>query len=330
MKKRRQTPQGFGQKRKKKEEALVNRSSVICTFVVSLLCAVAVGAGSSKGSGIIEEMEALQLFNEASSLYQKASDLPSAEGENAFSLYQEAAAIYEKAQRGGFEHPDIFYNLGNAYFKVGDLGRAILNYRRAQRLIGNDPDLMENIRSAKSKIVDEEPQRGAPELLRTIFFWHFGTTTGFLAKWALYGYLALCVSILAHVFVRKPPFLLLIKGLALITIALTVSFVIRTLSEYQTAVVLQTSAEVRTGYSANEGSRFTVHSGTELVVEEVQTAEGIVWYKVALTKELRGWIRGDAVGIVQFSPASDPMNGQDTGKTSIDAKENEPALSPKS
>ena len=331
MSKERQGPQGFGQTRKKKEEALVIRYGVIFSFVASLFCFVAVEASSSKDGGIIGEMEALQLFNEASSLYQKASDLPSAEGEKAYSLYEEAAATYEKVQRGGFEHPDVFYNLGNSYFKVGDLGRAILNYRRAQRLIGNDADLMENIRSAKSKIVDEEPQRGAPELLRIIFFWHFDTTIDFLAKWALYGYFALCVSILANVFVRKPPVLFLIKGFAIVAVVLTASFVIRTLSEPKTAVVLQTSAAVRTGYSQNEGSRFTVHSGTELVVEEVQTAEGIVWYKVALSKELRGWIRADAVGVVQSSPASDPVNGQDTRETNIESKESAPAASqPKS
>ncbi|MDP7254888.1 MAG: hypothetical protein QGF00_35150, partial [Planctomycetota bacterium] len=61
-------------------------------------------------------MDALRLFNEASSHYQEASELPSAQGEKAYALYQQAAATYEKVLRGGFEHPDIFYNVGNAYF----------------------------------------------------------------------------------------------------------------------------------------------------------------------------------------------------------------------
>jgi uncharacterized protein YgiM (DUF1202 family) len=144
------------------------------------------------------------------------------------------------------------------------------------------------------------------------------------------GYLALCVSILSYVFVRKPPILWLIKGLAIITIPLTASFVIRTSTEMQTAVVLQTSAAVRTGYSENEGSRFTVHAGTELIVEEQQTAEGRVWYKVALSKELRGWIRADAVAIVQSSPASDPVDEQEQSATEIDAVKNEPVAAPES
>ena len=295
---------------------------LICNLAVLLLFASNTLGAQAAASKALHEMDALRLFNEASSHYQEASELPSAQGEKAYALYQQAAATYEKVLRGGFEHPDIFYNVGNAYFKVGDLGRAILNYRRAQRLIGNDADLMENIRSAKSKTVDEEPPRGAPELLRTIFFWHFDTTLGFLAKWAIYGYLALSASILAFVFFRKPPILWLVKGLAIVTIVLSASFVIRALSETQTAVVLQTSAAVR-------GSRFTVHAGTELIVEEQQTAEGSVWYKVALSKELRGWIQADAVGIVQSSPASDPEAGQEQSGTHAD-DEVGPVSEPKS
>ncbi|HUI25620.1 MAG TPA: BatD family protein, partial [Candidatus Kryptonia bacterium] len=64
--------------------------------------------------------------------------------------YAEAAAEYEKILAGGRESSSVYFNLGNAYFKAGDVGRAILNYERARRLIPRDPDLHANLDYARS------------------------------------------------------------------------------------------------------------------------------------------------------------------------------------
>ncbi len=49
----------------------------------------------------------------------------------------------------------LFYNLGNAYYKQGDHGRAILNYRRAQQLAPRDPDIEANLALARAQAVDQ-------------------------------------------------------------------------------------------------------------------------------------------------------------------------------
>ena len=63
--------------------------------------------------------------------------------------YQEGkfdAAIksYEKLIDLGLESGNIYYNLGNSYFKKGELGLAVLNYERAKVLMPNDSDLRSN------------------------------------------------------------------------------------------------------------------------------------------------------------------------------------------
>ncbi|MFA5100990.1 MAG: tetratricopeptide repeat protein [Candidatus Omnitrophota bacterium] len=60
------------------------------------------------------------------------------------SKYDEAVEAYEKLLRGGSESGNLYYNLGNSYFKKGDLGRAILNYERAKLFIPHDSDLRSN------------------------------------------------------------------------------------------------------------------------------------------------------------------------------------------
>jgi len=67
--------------------------------------------------------------------------------------YEEAATLYQAMLD---EQPDatIYYNLGNARFKQGELAQAILNYERALRLRPNDKDAKYNLEFAQSKITD--------------------------------------------------------------------------------------------------------------------------------------------------------------------------------
>ncbi|NJN94350.1 MAG: tetratricopeptide repeat protein [Anaerolineales bacterium] len=69
--------------------------------------------------------------------------------------YAEASAIYEAILDSGLSHSSVYYNLGNAYFKQGDLGRAILNYRRAQSLDPRDGDIAVNLSIARAQTVDK-------------------------------------------------------------------------------------------------------------------------------------------------------------------------------
>jgi tetratricopeptide (TPR) repeat protein len=64
--------------------------------------------------------------------------------------YAEAAAQYEAILAAGLESGNVHFNLGNAYFKAGDVGRAMLSYERARRLIPGDPDLLANLGYARS------------------------------------------------------------------------------------------------------------------------------------------------------------------------------------
>ena len=276
------------------------KRGLLTAFLLSLPVAAAEPAGP------MSDLEALELFTSASTRYKEASDLPRNEGEKAIGLYREAAALYEQILGRGFEHSDIYYNLGNTYYKLNDLGRAILSYRRAQLTRPSDPDLAANIRTAKAKIIDDEPDRRPPELLRTLLFWYYDWSLGLLAKLALASYLFLCGAICVLIFFRAAPVRWLVKASAVLAVVLSLSFAwkLHQHRNHRVAVVLASVASVRTGYHDQETERFTVHSGTELLVEDLgQSRDGRRWLKVALTKELRGWIQGDAVAIVQEPPS---------------------------
>src|SRR3989344_6976224 len=74
-------------------------------------------------------------FTVANELYKKGS-------------YAGAAKVYEAVRAGGYHSGALNFNLGNTYFKLGQLGKAILNYERARRILPRDADVLSNYRYA--------------------------------------------------------------------------------------------------------------------------------------------------------------------------------------
>ncbi|HSA31118.1 MAG TPA: tetratricopeptide repeat protein, partial [Candidatus Omnitrophota bacterium] len=64
--------------------------------------------------------------------------------------YEEAGGLYEQILESGQESGALYYNLGNSYFKKGQIGKAILNYERALDFFPRDADLQANYAFARS------------------------------------------------------------------------------------------------------------------------------------------------------------------------------------
>lgn len=101
-----------------------------------------------------------------------------------------AAAGFEQLAASGPATGALHYNLGNAYLLAGDLGRAILNYRRAERLTPHDENLQENLSIARTRVASRIEATAQSRLREALSFWHeaipprgrFGV---FLAAWAI-------------------------------------------------------------------------------------------------------------------------------------------------
>lgn len=108
--------------------------------------------------------------------YDQALSIREAEPDRARRMFRSSAQRLGSLVAAGIDNGPLEYDLGNCYLQAGDLGRAILHYRRAERLIPRDPLLMDNLREARSRrITNIEPtRRGA--VIRNVFFWHFETT----------------------------------------------------------------------------------------------------------------------------------------------------------
>jgi len=101
-------------------------------------------------------------------------------------MYAEAARQYEfLVEEEGIRNGQLFYNIGNSWFMADDLGRAILNYRRAGQYMPNNADLQHNLETALELRTDLIPEKEPHPLAAKLLGWHINTPTTF--RWWLFA-----------------------------------------------------------------------------------------------------------------------------------------------
>jgi tetratricopeptide (TPR) repeat protein len=201
--------------------------------------------------------------------------------------FQEAVDGYLKLIGSGIENGHIYYNLGNAYYRLGDLGKAILFFERARLLLPRDDDLIFNLSHARNQAVDAVGDfqmfsltdfLGLDSLnlyevflvftiFNVFFFFILGTRLYKKTEWSFY------FSI----------FLIIVIGIGGCALAL---------KWYQfttdnRAVVLSDEVEVRAGPDPGDTALFKIHEGT---IVHHERSEGD-WVLLHLSKDKRGWAR---------------------------------------
>ena len=206
--------------------------------------------------------------------------------------YAEAIARYDSIT-AEYLHFESEYNLGNAHFRQGELGLAILHWERALDLRPGDPDCVANLALAESRKVDrieKLPSLGLTDL------WTRLTAGGLFRTWSwllLAVWTAACAAFAARLFVADVPIrrALGTVGGTLLGVSLCVALLARSssirLETSREAILIVPSAEVRNA-PQTQGSTalFLLHEGTRVTV--LQRREG--WAEVALANGNVGWI----------------------------------------
>jgi tetratricopeptide (TPR) repeat protein len=130
--------------------------------------------GGALAAAELSENERNDLYSEAKRLFREANAAAETQPEAARDLFAKAVLRFERlATAGSIHNGKLYYNIGNCYFRMEDLGRAILNYRRAEQYTPNDPNLRQNLDYARRRRLDrlEVPER--TKVLKTILFFHY-------------------------------------------------------------------------------------------------------------------------------------------------------------
>ena len=215
--------------------------------------------------------------------------------------FVEATQIYQQLADEGYGDSIVFYNLGNAYYKSGDLGRAILNYLRAERLAPRDPDIQDNLQIARDGIVDPFERSEQSALAGSIRLPQLKLSLDELALIALGLWILLALMLL--LLARRFSFRRLI-GYASVVVALLLLAGIVSLgsglsseSEDRKVVVVAESVDVVGGPGVQYEAKFTLHGGNEASLVETRGA----WSRLRLAGgQLQGWVPADTVELVVF------------------------------
>ena len=207
--------------------------------------------------------------------------------------YEEAIEMYGKLVEGK-PSAEVYYNMGNAYYRLDSIARAILCYERALLLQPGDEDVRFNLQVARSKTVDKI----APE--REMFFvtWYH-SLVNFLSvdAWAYVALVALAltvVALLVYFFayddrLRRITFFM--------SIAMLVLFLLGNLFAWQqqkllvghdSAIVMEESVVVKNIPSENGSDEFTIHAGTKVIITDDTMSD---WKQILLPDGREGWVR---------------------------------------
>ncbi len=212
--------------------------------------------------------------------------------------FTEAAAAYENMLQQGRTSPALYFNLGNAWFKAGQLGRAVFNYRLAERLAPRDPDIRANLKFARNSIGTGTTPASS--------WWQRGTRRLALDEWTLLTFGALWLWLGLLTLGQWRP--VLRKALSGYTATAGVGAALLAfclgLESYgrfsvESVIVSAREAVVRYGPWNESPNYFTVRDGMELTVLDSKGE----WLQVSDPAKRIGWLRREQVLVV---PASSP------------------------
>jgi tetratricopeptide (TPR) repeat protein len=209
--------------------------------------------------------------------------------------YSAAAADYEQLLRSGLESGNLFFNLGNAYFKAGDKGKAILSYERARRLMPGDPDLEANLAYARSQTGAEDCT--PPLWQRLAFPMARRMATGRLVWLTSALYTALLSALAVYrLWPRRPRWLVYAAaGFGVLVVVSSTSLAERLFNnDWQRQAVVTADGDTPARFEpADNGTvHFTLKEGSLVRVRDVRQG----WLQVARCDGRRGWLPKDAVG----------------------------------
>ena len=242
----------------------------------------------------------VDLYSEAKSLFHQATEKASHDGEAAKALYERAVRRFERiASEGGVRNGKLYYNIGNAYFRMGDVGRAILNYRRARLYAPSDPNLIQNLHYARSRRLDPFETRQEDRILHTLLFWHYDLSKSTRSVLFVVGFAAFWLGATVRLFASKalPRWPLVAVGV--VGGLLLASLVTETVAERRRVpgVVLASEVVARKGDGGTYEPSFKepLHAGTEFALLETRQD----WRRIRLPDGKECWVPARAIELVR-------------------------------
>ena len=211
--------------------------------------------------------------------------------------YQQAIRDYEEILKNG-ESAEIYFNLGNAYYRTDNITKAVLNYERARLLSPGDDDINFNLQFARSKTIDKiTPQS------EMFFVTWYKSLVNFTSvdNWAKTGILCIVMALLLVLLYLFGPQLMLRKVGFFGGLAFFVIFLLSNLFAFQQkqaldnrtgAIIMTPSVNIKKTPAKNSADQFVLHEGTRVDIIDKGMTD---WRCIRVGDGREGWIETKAI-----------------------------------
>jgi tetratricopeptide (TPR) repeat protein len=228
--------------------------------------------------------DAEQVFKEAAQAYQQGN-------------YSVAIEKYESILKASVFSKELYYNLGNSYYRINQTGKAILNFERALRLDPSDKEIQHNLSLSQSHIVENIEPLNDIFILRWVKILRGGLASN---TWAFLSILTLWLGIAGFIIWlmgkerlwKKRGF---ISGLVFTPLSILLFLMAQKgatdLAANRFGIITVKEVALKTSADANAPTSFTLHEGVK--VEIVDKVSNLT--RVLLPNSEEGWIENNAV-----------------------------------
>lgn len=214
--------------------------------------------------------------------------------------YDAAVLKYESIVKNGYESGELYFNLGNAYYKSGKIQHAILQYERAKKFIPGDEDLLFNLHLANLQLIDTVepiPQLFIYEWLDALLtLFPLETMTTMMYVLFLLSLAAFSLFLFARSYEEKRYSLLAGMIFSALLLIGVINFTVQSYRESNTeyAIVMTDVANIKSAPDKSGNDLFVIHRGLKVqVLDNVNR-----WSKIRLSDGKVGWIPDHEVEII--------------------------------
>ncbi len=237
---------------------------------------------------------ALVLYLSSTVLLAINPDSLTIEANNSYNkgLYDSALVTYQQIINNGIESGELYYNIGNSYFKNNDIASAILYYEKAKRLLPNDDEIDYNLNIANSMIVDKIEK--VPELFYNrwwnFFYNKLGADAWTIVTLISFAFLIVTIGLFIISKKRQNRKFSFYLGLLFLITTLTsyglASQKFNTSIEQNEAIVFTSSITVKSSPTQNAVDLFVIHEGTKVkIIDKINN-----WVEIKIQNGSIGWL----------------------------------------
>jgi tetratricopeptide (TPR) repeat protein len=207
--------------------------------------------------------------------------------------YELAISEYQAVIDSGYESSELYYNLGNAFYKSHKITMALVNYEKASILDPRDEEILHNLELTRQLVIDEIDN--LPEFLPKIWYRRFISLLK-TDQWAYISLVAFPVSLLlflVYLFVRHIRIRKLSFWLAVFLMIISLSTFVfsyhqkRLVYNHSYAIILSPSITIKSSPDDSGTELFQLHEGTKVEIVD-QLGE---WKEIKLSDGNVGWLK---------------------------------------